>query len=122
MSFALPSERPFLQADQMSFPTDWTANADNSDCAQIGSIVQPCASCRDHEEANMHGSREVRQDRSGTVRVRHERWALPAARLHSCSRLSITPQGTRNKARHMMDVGASQVAAFDCRCVGTVRD
>ena len=122
MSSALPSERPFLQADQMSFPTDWTANVDNSDCAQICSIVQPCASCMDHEEPTLHGTREVRQDRPVAVRVRHERWTSPAARLRSCSRLSITPQGACSEARHMMDVAASQVAACDCGCVGMVRD
>jgi hypothetical protein len=122
MLFALPSERPFLQADRMSFPTDWTDNMDNSNCTQIRSIVQPCASCRDREETTMHGSREVRQDRSVAVRVRHERWASPAARLRSHARLSITLEGTYNEARHMMDVAANQVAAFDCRCVGTVRD
>jgi hypothetical protein len=122
MLFALPSERPFLQADRMSFPTDWTDNMDNSNCTQIRSIVQPCASCRDREETTMHGSREVRQDRSVAVRVRHERWASPAARLCSCSPLSITPQGTSNEARHTMDVAVDQVSTLDCRCVGMVRD
>jgi hypothetical protein len=92
----------------MSFPTDWTDNMDNSNCTQIRSIVQPCASCRDREETTMHGSREVRQDRSVAVRVRHERWASPAARLRSHSRLSITLEGTYNEARHMMDVAANQ--------------
>ena len=122
MSFALPSERPFLQADQMPFPTDWTVNVDRSNCAQICSIVQPCASCRDRERTTMHGTREVRQVRPVAVRVGHDGWASPAAQLRSCSRLSLAPQGTCNEARHTTDVAASQVTAWDCGCVGVVRD
>ena len=122
MSFALPSERPFLQADQMSFPTDWTANVDNSNCAQICSIVQPSPSCRDREETTLHGSREDRPGRSIAVRIRNERRVSPAARLRSSSHPSVAPQCTGNEARDMVDVAMSQVAAFDSVHVAMGRD
>lgn len=104
MSFALPSERSFLRADRMSFPTESTANAHNSNCAQIRSIVRPFATDRDREGMTMHGIREVCQRWSVAGPCpRHEQPTLSAARLRLCCRLGIAPRVALKEAKRMTD-------------------